>query len=149
KGYRSKSTPFGLIEIPINPLALAITQGATFVAQSFAGDLNHMVEMIKAGINHRGFSLINILQPCVTFNKINTYQYYLKRVYKLTDDYRKDNKKLAIEKALESEDEKFPLGIIYQKIKPTFTDQLSQIKKQTLINKERFTNYQEIIKEFV
>jgi len=89
KGFKSKSTPSGIIDTPINPLTLALTQGASFVAQSFAGNVNHVIEMIKAGINHQGFSLVNVLQPCVTFNKINTYQYYLKHSYKLEQQYNK------------------------------------------------------------
>lgn len=146
KGFRSKSTPFGLIETPVNPLALAITQGATFVAQAFAGDLNHMIAMIKAGINHHGFSLINVLQPCVTFNKVNTYQYYLKRVYKLPDDYKKDDKKQALEKSLESEEEKFPLGVIYQVDRPAYHQQLSQINEgQALVDKKKFLSYDDLI----
>lgn len=149
KGFKSKSTPAGIIEIPINPLSLAITSGATFVAQSFAGDAPHMISMIKAGIEHKGFSLINILQPCVTFNKINTYQYYLRRVYKLSSDYQKDSFKLAVEKSLEVNEEKFPLGVIYQVEKPSFTDQLSQLKEQTLVNKKRFVEFDNLTKLFI
>lgn len=149
KGFKSKSTPSGIIEIPINPLALAISSGATFVAQSFAGDAKTTISLIKAGIEHRGFSLINILQPCVTFNKVNTYQYYLQRVYKLPESYQKNNLKQAIEKSLEVNEEKFPLGVIYQAKKPTYTDNLDQLKKTTLIEKERFINFEELIRDFV
>lgn len=149
KGFKSKSTPSGIIETPINPLALAILSGATFVAQSFAGDAKTTISLIKAGIEHRGFSLINILQPCVTFNKVNTYQYYLQRVYKLPESYQKNNLKQAIEKSLEINEEKFPLGIIYQVKKPTYTDNLDQLKKTTLVEKERFINFEKLIRDFV
>ncbi|MFH0979494.1 MAG: thiamine pyrophosphate-dependent enzyme [Candidatus Roizmanbacteria bacterium] len=149
QGFKSKSTPSGIIEIPINPLSLAITSGATFVAQSFAGDANHVIAMIKAGIEHKGFSLINILQPCVTFNKINTYQYYLQKTYKLSADYEKDNFKLAVEKSLEINEEKFPLGIIYKADRPSYTDQLPQLEKETLLEKERFSDFEILIKEFI
>jgi len=148
KGFKSKSTPSGILETPINPLALALTSGATFVAQSFAGDALHSIAMIKAGIEHKGFSIINILQPCVTFNKINTYQYYLQRVYKLSDDYQKNHFKIAVEKSLEMNEEKFPLGVIYQIEKPSFTDQLPQLKEQTLVNKKRFTDFDKLTKLF-
>ncbi len=98
KGFKSKSTPSGIIETPLNPLSLALTQGATFIAQTFAGDTLFTIELIKQGIIHKGFSLINILQPCVTFNKINTYQYYMTHVYKLPPNYRVDDYQQAFQK---------------------------------------------------
>ncbi|MCX7881394.1 MAG: thiamine pyrophosphate-dependent enzyme [Patescibacteria group bacterium] len=149
KGYKSKSTPQGIIERPINPLFLALTQGASFVAQAFAGDALKTIEIIKEAINHRGFSLVNILQPCVTFNKVNTYQYYLKNTYKLTSDYERSNYDLAIEKALERDREKFPIGVIYQKKDLTYTDNLSQLKEKTLVEKERFKDYDLLFKDFI
>jgi 2-oxoglutarate ferredoxin oxidoreductase subunit beta len=149
KGYRSKSTPLGLIEAPVNPLALALTSGATFVAQGFAGDLNHLVLILKEAITHKGFSLVNVLQPCVTFNKVNTYQYYLQRVYKLEKDYQKDNFKLALEKAFEVNEEKFPLGVIYQVKRPCYHESLPQISSLPLVEKKRFLEYDSLIKEFI
>lgn len=149
KGFKSKSTPTGIIEVPINPLSLAITSGATFVAQSFAGDVLQTVSMIKAGIEHKGFSVINILQPCVTFNKINTYQYYMQRVYKIGEDHKKDDFKIAVQKSLEMNEEKFPLGVVYQIEKPSYTEQLPQIKESALIDKERFTDFDKITKLFI
>jgi len=149
KGFKSKSTPSGILETPINPLVLALTSGATFVAQSFAGDALHSIAMIKAGIEHKGFSIVNILQPCVTFNKINTYQYYLHRVYKLGDEYKKDDFKTAVGKSLEMNEEKFPLGIIYQIEKPSYTKQLPQLADNTLVSKKRFTDFEKITKLFI
>jgi len=149
KGFKSKSTPSGIIEIPINPLSLIITNGATFAAQSFAGDVNHVVAMIKAGIEHKGFSLINILQPCVTFNKVNTYQYYLQRVYKLSEDYKKTDLKTALLKSLEMNEEKFPLGIVYETDRPSYTDQMPQLEKKTLVEKERFSDFETLMKDFM
>jgi len=149
KGYKSKSTPAGIIEVPVNPLALALTSGATFVAQVFAGNVIQMISLIKAGIDHQGFALINILQPCVTFNKIDTYQYYLEKSYQLEKDYRKDDFKSALDKALQLDREKFPLGIIYQVEKPSYTDQIPQLKDKTLKDQERFMNFDDLIKEFI
>ncbi|MCL4364494.1 2-oxoacid:ferredoxin oxidoreductase subunit beta [Patescibacteria group bacterium] len=149
KGFKSKSTPSGIIEVPINPMALALINGATFVAQSFAGDMATMVSLIKAGIAHKGFSLINILQPCVTFNKINTFQYYLQRVYKLPQDYKKDDLKEALGKSLEVGQEKFPLGVLYQVERPSFTDQIDQLKDQTLVSRERFADFQNLYQDFI
>jgi len=149
KGYQSKSTPAGIIEVPVNPLVLALTSGATFIAQAFAADAVQMATIIKAGIEHRGFSLINILQPCVTFNKVNTYQYYLQRSYKLEKNYQKDDFRSALNKSLELLEEKFPLGVIYQVKKPTYTESLPQIKEKPLVEKERFRDYEKIVKDFI
>ncbi len=149
KGQKSKSTPGGIIERPLNPLTLALTQGATFVAQAFAGDITQLIQIIRAALNHNGFSLINVLQPCVTFNKKNTYEYYLKRVYKLDQKYDPTNYTLALQKAEESLNEKFPLGILYKDIKPNYHQQLKQLSKETaLVDKPRFKNFAILLKEF-
>lgn len=149
KGFKSKSTPFGSAEEPINPLALSLVSGATFVAQSFAGNPNHLVEMIKQAIVHPGFALLNILQPCVSFNKTNTYQYYQQKTYLLSQNYDKSNFTLALQKALELKEEKFPLGIIYQTRKPTFTEELPQLEEKTLLERERFTRWEDLIKDYI
>ena len=149
KGYKSKSTPAGIIEVPVNPLALAITNGATFVAQGFAGDMVTTTSLIKAGIAHKGFSLVNVLQPCVTFNKINTFPYFLQRVYKLPADYQKNDIKSALDKSLEMNEEKFPLGVIYEVDRPAFTDQVAQLKEKTLVSRDRFTDFDKMIKDFI
>jgi 2-oxoglutarate/2-oxoacid ferredoxin oxidoreductase subunit beta len=123
KGYKSPSTPFGAIEEPLNPIALALTMGATFVARGYAGDAIHLAKLIEEGIKHKGFALIDTFQPCVTFNKINTYAFYSQHIYKLDDDssFDKTNLDLAMKKAHESE--KFPIGIFYQVQKPTYEEQ--------------------------
>jgi len=149
KGFRSKSTPEGSVEIALNPLIIALYSGATFIAQAYAGDTPQIIEILKKGIEHKGFVLINILQPCVTFNKINTYQYYKDKVYKLPADYDKTNFDEAIKKANELSAERYPLGVIYETNKPTFTDQLSQLQEKALIDKERFTDFSDLIKEFI
>src|SRR3989338_5419592 len=134
KGQKSKSTPQGTIDAPVNPLALVLTQGATFIAQGYAGQTPQLIELIQKGIQHKGFSLINILQPCVTFNKINTYEYYKDKVYQLEEGYDAANFASALQKVFEPfTAEKFPLGVLYQKSSPTFTDQLPQLQKTQLI----------------
>lgn len=150
KGFQSKSTPAGIIEQPVNPLTLALTQGASFVAQAFAGNIPNLIELIKSGIDHKGFSLVNVLQPCVTFNKINTYEYYKDKTYLLPADYNKDDLARAIQVAQEqSIAEQFPLGIIYQNLRKVFTDNLSQLAGKTLIEKERFIDYDKIMTDFI
>lgn len=149
KGMKSKSTPSGIIETPINPLTLALSQGATFVAQSFAGDFLHVQEMITKGIKHKGFSLINVLQPCVTFNPINTYHYYIERVYKVDASHDTKDFEKSLIKTSEMSFEKFPIGVIYDVDRPTFHEQALHINaKETLLNKKRFTDFEILTNEF-
>lgn len=123
KGYKSPSTPFGVIEQPVNPIALALASGATFVARGSAGDAIHLTKIIEAGIKHKGFALIDIFQPCVTFNKINTYAYFMQNCYKLETlpDYDPANFKMAMEKAFQTD--KLPIGIFYQEERPTYEEE--------------------------
>jgi len=123
KGYKSPSTPFGAIEEPLNPIALALSMGATFIARGVAGDVQHLAMLIEEGVKHKGFALIDVFQPCVTFNKINTYPYFMQRVYKLESDasYDKTNFEMAMKKAWETE--KLPIGIFYQVSKQTYEEQ--------------------------
>ena len=86
KDMRTKSTPRGNAEMPINPIALAMVSGATYVARGFSGEPEHMADLIAGGIAHRGFSLIDVFSPCVTYNKLNTYPWFKERVYKLEDE---------------------------------------------------------------
>jgi len=99
-GFVTKTTPYGAAS-PVNPIALAIVSGASFVARGFAGDVDHLSNLIKKGITHRGFALIDILQPCVSFNSKNTFKWYRERVYKLEDErYDPSDKRAALGKAL-------------------------------------------------
>ncbi len=148
KGYQSRSTPQGIIETPMNALALAITQGATFVAQSFANDAKHMALMIQKGMQHKGLSLVNILQPCVTFNKQNTFEYFLKRSYKLDDTYTSGNIHLALEKAMEPMQERFPLGVIYEDTsRLPYHEELIQKDAPTVLEAQRYTDYEKLLQK--
>lgn len=130
-GFVTKSTPDGAAP-PVNPVALAIAAGATFVARGFAGDIDHLAQIIKMGIKHKGFALIDILQPCVTFNHKNTFSWYQERVYKLEKDYKQSDKLSAFKKAEEWGD-KIPIGVIYQVERPTFEEQIPVLKKWPLV----------------
>jgi 2-oxoglutarate ferredoxin oxidoreductase subunit beta len=85
KGMSTKSTPFGSVETPINPIPLAIAAGATYVARGFTGQQKHLVELIKGGIQHRGFALIDTFSPCVTYNHDNTHEFFKQRTRKLDE----------------------------------------------------------------
>lgn len=133
QGFVTKTTPEGAVT-PINPIALAIAAGASFVARAFAGDVEYLASLIKMGIRHKGFSLIDILQPCVTFNHKNTYSWYRERVYKLGEEanYNPGNKTAAFDKAQEW-GERIPIGVIYRKELPTFEEQLPALSKGPLV----------------
>jgi 2-oxoglutarate ferredoxin oxidoreductase subunit beta len=134
-GFITKTTPYGAAS-PVNPIALAIVSGASFVSRGFAGDIDHLSNLIKNGIAHRGFALIDILQPCVSFNHKNTFQWYKERVYKLEDEkYDPGDKKAALEKALEWGD-KIPIGVIYEEDLPVYEDQLPALSKGSLVKQE-------------
>ena len=133
KGMKTKSTPTGVIEVPVNPIALALSSGATFVSRSFAGDVKHLTKTIVDAVNHRGFSLVDVFQQCVTFNRVNTYDWYKERVYDLQDDgYDAADKTLAFEKAHEW-GERIPIGVFYKVSEPTYEDELPQLKDMPLV----------------
>jgi len=132
QGFVTKTTPQGA-STPLNSLAVAIAAGGTFVARGFSGDIDHLVGLIKSGIQHRGFALIDILQPCVSFNHKNTHAWYKERVYKLEEAaYRPSDRSAAMEKALEW-GERIPIGVIYRQERPTFEDELTVLRKGPLV----------------
>jgi 2-oxoglutarate ferredoxin oxidoreductase subunit beta len=149
KNYKSKSTPLGNIEEPINPLQLAIVSGATFVARWYSGDIEGLADLMIEANNHKGFSVIDVLQPCVTFNYQYTHMFYQKNIYKLPPDYDKTDKHLALQKAEEWGRGKIPVGIFYQIEKPTHEEQMVAIKKQPLVKKAvRKRDISELLKNY-
>jgi len=149
-GFVTKVQTHGVISEPVHPLGLAVTLGAAFAARSFSGDREHLSSMIQEGIKHKGFSLIDVLQPCVTFNKKNNFVWYKQRVYKLMADYDAHDKYKALEKALEWGD-KIPIGIIYQDGRPTYEDACGLMKDKALIYQDARgpSRIQPIFREFL
>jgi len=99
---KTKSTPFGNVESPINPITSAIMNGATYVARAFSGDIRHTTAIIKGAIEHKGFALVDIFSPCVTFNLDNSNDFFKERVTKLEDqNHDTGDWKAACEKAIE------------------------------------------------
>lgn len=113
-GFKTKSTPEGSIEGTLSPLELAISAGATFVAQSFSSNLKQLTSLIEEGIKHEGFSIINVFSPCVTFNKINTYDWFKEHIVDLEEDsnYDSSNRIGAMTKIMETNG--MLCGLIYQ-----------------------------------
>jgi 2-oxoglutarate ferredoxin oxidoreductase subunit beta len=132
QGFKSKSTPFGVIPPMLNPVAHALVSDGTFVARGFSGDMFHLKSLIVEAIKHRGFAFIDVFQPCVTFNYLNTYDWFRQRVYKLEDEgHDVTDRKKALEKALEWGD-RIPIGIFYNKERPTYRDNLPHLKDAQL-----------------
>jgi|UniRef100_A0A7V3RDF2 2-oxoglutarate ferredoxin oxidoreductase subunit beta len=111
EGFKTPVQVEGVILEPFNPLAVAIADGATFVARASITDIPGTVKILKQAIQHKGFSLVDLFQPCVTFNKFNTYQWFKDNTYYLEDSYDPHDRVEAFKRAIE--DEKFPLGVFY------------------------------------
>ena len=124
-GFKGNSSPQGNIEKPFNPLKLMLASHATFIARGYVGEMDHLKNLIVKGIQHKGFSFIDILQPCVSF--FNTYQFYNQRVYKAEENNLMSEKK-ALEKIekweYEIKDGKIPIGIFYKIQKPSYEEEL-------------------------
>jgi 2-oxoglutarate ferredoxin oxidoreductase subunit beta len=128
QGFKSKSTPFGVIPPMLNPVAHALVSDGTFVARGFSGDMFHLKSLIVEAIKHRGFAFIDVFQPCVTFNYLNTYDWFSQRVYKLEEEgHNVTDRRKALEKAFEWGD-RIPIGIFYNKERPTYYDNLPHVK---------------------
>lgn len=140
----------GNINIPFNPVLISIAAGAGFVARAFTGHKEQLVEIMKKAIKYDGYAIVDILQPCVSFNKINTFEWYNKRVYDLDESYDFTNKINAIEKSMEFDD-KIPLGIIYQEKKSSYHNKNTVLKSgEALIDREANPEIlKELIEEFI
>jgi 2-oxoglutarate ferredoxin oxidoreductase subunit beta len=133
------STPHGVLEQPVNALGLALANEATFVARGFAGDVKHLTELVKRAIEHKGFALLDVFQPCVTFNKIDTSAFFRDHVYKLEDEgWDATDRAAAMELSLTTfheltctpEECRLPIGVYYEETgTPTYQDGLPQLDR--------------------
>ena len=138
KGIKGKSTPYGSIEEPINPLELMLASNATFISRGYSAKLEHLKNLIISGINHQGFSFIEVMQPCVSF--FNNIKFLNERCYEVvSEDLESKNKALDLIKEWNyNEEGKIPLGIFYKKEKPNFEDEVSEhIDKDKKIDLEK------------
>ena len=127
KGMKTKSTPFGSVENPINPIPLAIAGGATYVARGFTGQIKHLVELIKGGIRHKGFALIDVFSPCVTYNHDNSHEFFKQRTQKLEDKgHDPTDFHAAMEKAYMWEDV-IPIGLFWKRTDLPALDELEPV----------------------
>jgi 2-oxoglutarate ferredoxin oxidoreductase subunit beta len=121
--FVTRTQPTGPHDERFNPLALAVLLRAPFVARGYARELVGLADLIAQGIQHRGLALIDVLQPCVTFNRLNTDEWYERRIYQLGDDYDPSDRAAALAKA-EEWGERIPLGVIYRCERPVFTEDM-------------------------
>lgn len=121
-GTHTKASPYGSVETPIEPISLLLAYGATYVARGFSSKPKELTAMIEAGIRHEGFSFIQVLSPCVTFNKVIGYDYFDARVAPLPDDHKTDDKYGAMRYA--GDPDKYYLGVFYNVDRPSYTSQL-------------------------
>ena len=127
EGFVTKAQPAGSVGEPLNPVEMAVMLKAGFVARSFTGMPDHVAEMIRLAIAHKGFSLIDVLQPCVTFNKVNTFAWYKKRCQPLPGDYDPRDWNAAMRASAEWGD-RIPVGVIYECERPSYGDRIPALK---------------------
>ena len=135
KGYITTTSPDGSIETAVNPMVVAIAGGATFVARAFSSEPKHLASLIGRAVQHRGYALIDVLQPCVTYNKVNTNTWYKERAYHLEEesDYDPTNREAALKRAYEW-GERIPLGLLYlDESRPTYDEQVPALKHGPLV----------------
>jgi 2-oxoglutarate ferredoxin oxidoreductase subunit beta len=150
KSTKTKSTPYGSIESQLNPEALALVSGASFIARGFSGEPQHLAETMKKAIQHKGFSLVDVMSPCVTYNKLNTYSWFRERVYKLEgENHDTSNYEAALKKSFEW-DLRIPLGVFYEVDRPTYEDEEGALEFGPLVKQKlglKDEDWQALIKE--
>lgn len=134
-GFITKAQPQGVIGEALNPLSLALSQGAGFVARGYSGKMDHLSYLIQEGMRYRGFSLIDILQVCISFNHVNTFSFYNDRTYELDEsEYPVDDWHQAMDTARIWGD-RIPVGILFRKETESYTDRLGGVNAGPLIER--------------
>jgi len=148
EGLVTKAQPEGVASLPFNPIAVAVAMQASFVARGFSGMIEHLAGLIEKAIAHEGFALIDVLQPCVSFNKVNTFAWYKKRCYTLPDEYDPSDWQAAMQTAVEWGD-KIPLGIIYRNQRTSFEKRFSVLQRGPLVGQDTdLAELKKILKKF-
>lgn len=146
---KTRSTPEGNPDFPLNPVVMAIASGATFVARAYASDIKFLQDLIIKANDHQGFAIIDVLQPCETFNKVLTHTFYQQNTYYLPDNYDPTDKIKAYEIAYQFGEKSIACGVIYKEDKETHESQYSYLNNESLIYddvskrnlKKLFSNY--------
>ena len=148
EGFITKNQPGGVASAAFNPVAVAVAMHAGFVARAFAGLVDDLSDTIQQAIAHRGFSLVDVLQPCVSFNKVNTFAWYKKRSYPLTEDYDPTDWNAAV-KVADQWGDRIPVGVIYRNERPPFEEHFPVLGRGPLTggNMDR-TTLKKIMEEY-
>jgi 2-oxoglutarate/2-oxoacid ferredoxin oxidoreductase subunit beta len=148
-GYRTSTTPVGNIEGAIDPMAIAMSSGITFLARGFSGNPKHLTKLFERALAHKGFSLVDVLSPCVTYNRVNTYDWYRDHSYYLDEEpgYDSRDHKQAWDALLHNE--KIPLGVIYQGDRPAYEDlRPTNSREPIALQALQGIDYSEVMEEF-
>jgi len=141
-GYVTKMQNLGVFVEPFNPLTFAIALNASFVARTFCGDKEHTKELLKKAITHKGYAHVDVFQPCVTFNRVNTYQWFQENTYYLEDSHDPYDRVEAFRRATEKG--KYPLGVFYINPKPTFEENLAVYRENEVPVYKRKRNLEKV-----
>jgi len=134
EGFVTKAQPEGAAQASFNPVGVAVAMRAGFVARGFAGKVDHLADLLGRAIAHRGFSLVDVLQPCVSFNKVNTLAWYKKRCYDLPEDYDPTDWEGAMKKAQEWRD-RIPVGVILRSDRPTYEERFAVLGEGAVVGR--------------
>jgi 2-oxoglutarate ferredoxin oxidoreductase subunit beta len=135
QGFVTKAQPEGVALAPFNPVAVAVAMYSGFVARSFAGMEEHLVDVLIQAIDHRGFSLVDVLQPCISFNRINTFKWYKDRCRPLPSSYDPTDWEAATRIAQQWGDV-IPIGVLYRNDKPPFEKYFSALSQGPLVGQK-------------
>jgi 2-oxoglutarate ferredoxin oxidoreductase subunit beta len=142
--FVTKSTPYGNIEDPINPMAFAIVYGATFVAKGFSGKARELTELFIKAIEHKGFSFVDVLSPCPTFNKVDTFKYYAEHLAAVPADHDVRDRLKALELAYRAD--RHYIGVYYQEEKPTMGERVNVVQQKADVSAG--TGLEELVARF-
>jgi 2-oxoglutarate/2-oxoacid ferredoxin oxidoreductase subunit beta len=146
---KTKSTPSGNLESQLNPIALALAGGASFVGRGFSGEPTQLAELYKQAIQHKGFALVDVFSPCVTYNKNNTYPWFKERVYKLEDEKHDITNFEAAMKRAQEWGTRIPIGVFYKAERPTYEENEPALVNGSLVKQAMKPLDPSILLEFV
>lgn len=151
KDFVTKSTPMGHVEDPLKPGLLALASGAGFVAQAFSAYQDQLIDIIIKAINHKGFSFVNVFSPCVTFNKVNTYQWFREKLVNLDDDssYDNTNFQMAMNKYIETEG--LFTGILYENEENEYHKRIKSMENSPMVHQDLniIKDFDKLMNEFI
>ncbi len=149
QGYKTLLQPAGVAYPPLHALALAVSQGGSWVGRGFAGRVPHLTGLYKQALMHKGFALLEVLQPCVTFNRVNTFQWYEQRVYQVEEEpgYDPENELWAYPKAREWGD-RIPIGVIYRHSRPLLEEMHPALRRGPLVRQKPERPIDQLLADF-